>query len=197
MSHRQTFGMVATAVAAIVVVSVLQAEPERGKTPPPRDVTLTGKIVDLQSFMTGQFKSSDHKRCTQDCIRAGVPAAIQTDDGIVIIGEGTKGPQRTIMPLAFRQAELKGKLYEREGMFYIDITSAKAAKRGLEPDADGEEPWTPETVEPEQEEQLDDGACCLSDGDCYETDPNDCLNQGGKFHRGVACENVECGPEQP
>lgn len=192
MSHRRTVGMVATAVAAIVVVSVLHAEPERGKTPPPRDVTLTGKIVDLQSFMTGKFKSSDPKRCTQDCIRAGVPAALQTDDGIVIIGEGAKGPQRTITPLAFQLVELKGKLYERNGLRYIDITSAKPR-----PEPDEEEPWAPDTDEPDKEEQSLDGACCFSDGDCYVTDQNDCLDEGGKFHKGLDCASVECGPEQP
>ncbi len=193
MSHRRIVGRAATAVAAMVVVSVLHAEPERGKTPPPRDVTLTGKIVDLQSLMTGKFKSSDHKRCTRDCIRAGVPAALQTDDGIVIIGEGDKGPQRTIMPLAFQLVELKGKLYEREGLRYIDITSAKAAKPRPEPVE--EDPWTPDTDEPDEEGESSDGACCFSDGDCMETDGADCLDQGGRFHKGFDCESVECGPE--
>ena len=160
-------------MVVIVVVSALYAGQERSKTPPPRDATLTGTIVDLQNFMTGKYNSSDRKRCTQESLRAGVPAALETDDGLVIIGEGTKGPQRTIMPLALQYVELKGKLYEHNGLRYIDITSAKPTKPRPKPYE--LEPQTPDKDELDQEEQPFDGACCFSDSDCYVTDQNDFL----------------------
>ena len=136
--------VIAAGVAATVLFgSVLMARGDRDKVPPPRDVTLTGKIVDLHSFMTDRFESSDHAKCTQRCIQAGVPAALETEDGLIVIGEGPKGPARTIAPLAFRHAELKGRLYEREGIKYIDVTSAKAAK-APESEEDTEEDWDSE-----------------------------------------------------
>ena len=133
--------VIAGAVAgAVVFTSVLMAGGDRDKAPRPREVTITGKIVDLQSFMTGKFESSDHVACTQRCIQSGVPVALETQDGLIIIGEGTKGPARTIAPLAFQYAELKGNLYDHLGIKYIDVASAKAAKDpGLEEEV--EESW--------------------------------------------------------
>ena len=143
MKTQRSIVIAAGVAAAVLCTSVLIAGGDRDKVPPPRDVTLTGKIVDLQSFMTDKFESSDHAKCTQRCIQAGVPAALETEDGLIIIGEGSKGPARTITPLAFRYAELKGKLYEREGIKYIDVASAKAAKdpESEEEDWESEDDW--------------------------------------------------------
>ena len=141
--------------AAVVFTSYLMAGGDRGKVPPPRDVTLTGKIVDLQSFMTGRFESSDHVRCTQRCIHAGVPAALETEDELIIIGEGMRGPARTIEPLAFRYAELKGKLYEHRGIKYIDIASVKAAK-DPETEEDIEEDWESDSGWDDDEDRDED-----------------------------------------
>jgi hypothetical protein len=116
------------------------ARGDREKTKSPRDVTLTGKIIDLQSYMTGKFESSDHTACTQRCIEAGVPAALETEDGLIVIGEGSRGPVRTIAPLAFRNAELKGKLYDHKGIKYLDVTSAKAVE-DPESEEEVEEDW--------------------------------------------------------
>jgi len=143
MKTLRSIVIAAALAAAILCTSVLMAGGDRDKVPPPRDVVLTGKIVDLHSFMTDKFESSDHAKCTQRCIQAGVPAALETEDGLIIIGEGSKGPARTITPLAFRYAELKGKLYEREGIKYIDVASAKAAKdpESEEEDWESEDDW--------------------------------------------------------
>ncbi|UCC30062.1 MAG: hypothetical protein JSU86_17925 [Phycisphaerales bacterium] len=140
MKTQRSIVIAAGVAAGVVFTSVLMAGGDRDKVPPPRDVTLTGKIVDLHSFMTDKFESSDHVRCTQRCIQAGVPAALATEDELIIIGEGQKGPARTIAPLAFRYAELKGKLYERKGIKYIDVASVKAAK-DPESEEDMEEDW--------------------------------------------------------
>jgi hypothetical protein len=118
--------VVLAVVAAVAITSSLLAGGDEKKTAP-RDVTLTGKIVDLHSYMTERFVSSDHVKCTENCIRAGVPAALETEDGLVIIGQGVTGAARTLAPLAFQQVELKGTLHERHGIRYIDLTSATVA----------------------------------------------------------------------
>lgn len=125
----RSIGATAAVVAVVLFASVLVAGGDRDKNPVPKDVTLTGRIVDLQSFMSGKFESSDRLKCTQRCIQAGVPAALETEDGLIILGEGAKGPARTIAPLAMRHVELKGKLYEHKGVKYIDVTSAKPTKQ--------------------------------------------------------------------
>lgn len=192
-SQRNVGKTVITAVVGVVLVSVLCAAGDREKNPPPRDVTLTGTVVDLHSFMTEKYESSDKAKCTRDCIRAGVPAALETQEGLVLIGEGTKGSARTIMALAFQAAELKGKLYEKHGVRYIDIKSAQAAKPKPEPesDSDRDDSWT------EEEQESDTGACCLPSGRCVETDEDSCYDMEGAFYAGSACEDVDCEQSEP
>ena len=129
MTCRRSVGMFVLAVgAAIVATSTLRAGGERHKPAKPQEVTLVGKVVDLQSYMSDKFAGSNPTKSTQDCIRQGVPAALETDDGLVVLGMGERGPSRTLLPLAYTRAEVKGKLYERDGLQYLDMTSAKPVK---------------------------------------------------------------------
>jgi len=94
-----------------------------------REVTLSGRVVDLHCFMTGQYPSADRAKCTADCIRNGVPAGLETPTGVVVFGQGTTGPAKTLLPLAYEQVEATGKLYEKAGVKYLDIASlAKAGE---------------------------------------------------------------------
>jgi hypothetical protein len=115
-------------VAAVIAVAVsaLQAGDERTNPPAPREVTLIGKVVDLHCCMTGKFPSTDHAKCTRQCIMAGVPAALQTEDGLIVLGQGPKGAARTVADLAFKTVEVRGRLYEQHGLRYLDLTTAKA-----------------------------------------------------------------------
>jgi hypothetical protein len=96
---------------------------------PPREVTMTGRVVSLHAAMTGQFASPDQAKSTADNLRAGVPAALETPTGLVVLGQGAAGAGRTLMPLAFQDVEVQGKLYEKGGVRYLDITSAKAVEK--------------------------------------------------------------------
>ena len=96
---------------------------------PPREVTMTGRVVSLHAAMTGQFASRDQAKSTADNIRAGVPAALETPTGLVVLGQGTAGAGKTLIPLAFQDVEVQGKLYEKGGVRYLDITSAKAVEK--------------------------------------------------------------------
>jgi hypothetical protein len=111
----------------------------RGRSDAAKEATMQGKIVDLQSFMTGKFAGDDPVRATQQAIRAGTPAALETEDGLIILGQGQRGPMRTLMPLAMREVEVKGMLYEKHGLQYMDITSISRAARSDE-EEEGEHP---------------------------------------------------------
>ena len=52
--------------------------PPMGGERPPREVTMTGRVVSVHAYMTGQFASPDQAKSTADNIRAGVPAALET-----------------------------------------------------------------------------------------------------------------------
>jgi len=92
----------------------------------PKESTLTGRVVDIHCFMTGQFPSEDKAKCTADCIKAGVPAALETPTGLILLGQGTGGAAKSLVPLAYQQVEVKGQLFEKAGVKYLDITSIQA-----------------------------------------------------------------------
>jgi hypothetical protein len=90
-----------------------------------KEVTMTGRVVDLQCFMTGEFPSADVTKCTTDCIRAGVPAGLNTSKGLIILGQGTAGPAKILLPFANQDVQVRGKLYEKDGSKYLDISSVQ------------------------------------------------------------------------
>lgn len=112
--------------------------PPVGAEHPPREVTMTGRVVSVHAFMTGQSASPDQAKIAADNIRAGVPAALDTPTGLVLLGQGTTGVGRTLIPLAFQDVEVHGKLYEKGGVRYIDIASVEAVAVDDEDEADEE-----------------------------------------------------------
>ncbi len=113
---------------AALYASTLIAGGRPKKHNKPEDVTLVGLVVDLQTYMTEKCANDDFAKCTRDNIRGGVPAAIETDDGLIMVGMGDKGPARLLVPLAYQNAEVTGKLYDRDGFLYLDMTAAKVYK---------------------------------------------------------------------
>lgn len=180
----------------VIVVAAIAAGPGRGGEKKPRDVTLTGRIVDLHSYMTGKFASRDPVHSTRACIQAGVPVAIEVSDGLVMVGQGKKGPRRTLARLAYEQVELKGRLYERDGLRYIDMSDAKPVKEAEEPaeeESDDPDEVEPAWEEPDEPQASGQGACCLPDGNCTDTDEEECIETGGEYYRDASCEEIDCG----
>lgn len=145
--RRMLLGTVVVVVIGAGALS-LRAGGPRGREPRGEEVTLTGRLVDLQSFMTGRYPGGNPNKSSQDAIRAGVPAALETDEGMIVIGMGERGPARLLTPLALQQVELKGKLFEKEGLLYLDLTSARAVKEEKD---EHEEVEHPEDEHPDEE----------------------------------------------
>lgn len=148
MNRRGVWVLATCAGLVALTTTWAGAGAQKNRQTAPKDVELVGRIVDLQSYMTGKAGSNDMVRWTQMAIRSGVPAGLETEDGLVIIGQGDKGPMRTILPLAYKTAELKGKYYEKDGICYIDITSATRV-RDAEGDAVDEEAEAVGTDDPD------------------------------------------------
>ncbi len=124
--------VVSAVTVAVVLLNPLMAEPQAAKKEKKaveqgREMTFVGKIVDLQNFMNGKYPSDDKAKCTADALKAGVPAAIDTPSGLVVIGQAGNSPSKTLIPLAFTRAKVSGKYYEKNGLKYIDIASATSA----------------------------------------------------------------------
>jgi hypothetical protein len=138
-------GIAALGIVAIGLSPALWAGAGRGREAPPREVTLEGRVVDLHSYMSGKHASDDHDRATQQALRSGVPAALEVEDGVVILGHSGKGGIRSLFPLANKEAELIGMLYDKEGIRYLAVSSAKQAKKQGQ---EGEDEWDMEKEPP-------------------------------------------------
>lgn len=89
-----------------------------------KEVTLTGRLVDLHCAMTGKYPSADKTQCTEQCLRAGVTPALETEGGLVILGKGMTSPARMLADHAFQDIKVTGKLYEKAGLRYLDYATA-------------------------------------------------------------------------
>ena len=97
------------------------AKHETKKVEEGKEVTMTGKVVDLANYTTGT-SCSDHAKCAE-CIKSGVPCALETSKGIILLGKGHKGCGEILAEHASMEVREKGKLYEKGGIKYLDIES--------------------------------------------------------------------------
>jgi hypothetical protein len=165
MGHVRTVGIVAASVLVLalglstLLAQVQQPKPMGQSDTQGKEVTLTGKVVDLHCFMTGSQPTKDVVKCTRECLRDGVPAALEVDGGLVLLGKGLRGIGRELTRHAQDTVEIKGKLYEKHGLKYVDVASVKEAKKsnleeeeeedwGDEGDAGEEDEDWPEDPEP-------------------------------------------------
>lgn len=132
---RNQLVIVSVSCAAVLFATTFVALGRPKKNNQPEEVTLVGLVVDLQTYMTEKCANDDFQKCTRDNIRGGVPAALETEDGLIVVGMGDKGPARLLVPLAYQNAEVTGKLYDREGFLYLDMSAAKIFREEGEEEA--------------------------------------------------------------
>ena len=98
------------------------------RLPEPQNVTLTGRLVDLHSFMTDKYPDADRVKTTADRLKAGVPAGLNTPAGLILLGTGAKYLPDKLVPWAYEEVEVKGKLYYLRGARYLELTNISKAK---------------------------------------------------------------------
>ncbi len=166
LNVRWIIGSAACALALICMVTPLTVQAQAGKsarakqpaasrTPataerPPREVTLTGRVVSVHAYMTGQADDEATKTIS-DGLRAGGTAALETPTGLIVLGQGNTGGMRVLLPLANEQVEAHGRLYEKAGVKFLDFDTVQAA---AQPEEEAEEEAAPE--EEEEEESPDE-----------------------------------------
>ena len=154
MGRVRIVGVVAAGVLVFTLgLSTLLAQDQPQKKPgqpdvQAKEVTLTGKIVDLHCLMAGGPEGKEGVKCSAKCLMEGVPAALETDSGIVLLGKGLSGIGREASRHALTKVEVKGRLYEKYGLKYVDVTSIQKVK---ETESEGEEEDWPDEPEPDAE----------------------------------------------
>ncbi len=177
-------------VPAVCSAALLAQSGRDGRVAPPREVVVAGRVVDLHTLMSGRTRTEDEEKSVREAIQAGVPAALQTDDGLILLGQGWKGPRTTLVRFALQEVEIKGQLYEKDRIYYLDIEEVKPVRSEHE---QGDEAQVDPSEEPAPApEPQADGACCLPDGGCRNTTFDSCSESNGNFYIGVTCEEINC-----
>jgi len=175
---------VCTVLAAMVMAQTAREE----RSAPPREVVVAGRVVDFHTLMTGKARTDDEEKSVREAIQAGVPAALETKDGILVLGQGWKGPRLSLVRFAFQEVQIKGHLYEKGNLHYLDIEEIKPVESQRSEHEEQAEPGE----DPAPEPRPDHGACCLPDGGCSYTTFESCSESNGNFYIGVTCEEVDC-----
>jgi hypothetical protein len=144
--------VVTVGVVGLTALSATAGE-EKART---RDVTLTGKITDLHSYMTAQSPADEDVTVVRKRFRGGVPVILQTEEGPVVLGQGEKRPGAVIMRHVLQRVQVKGKLYEKQGMQYLDIDVASVTAVAAEEKAADEE-VEEEGVKEDDDEEEEEG----------------------------------------
>jgi hypothetical protein len=159
MKERKWVAVAFTVVlaASIGISSLFAQERSRSKSrataahsTQPQEVTLSGTVVDLQCYMTGRPVGKNPQAFSRNCIRRGVPAALETESGLIILGLA-KGNASKLAQHAMRPAEVRGMLYAKHGVEYLEVASIKEL-RALQQQSVQEEELK-ETPEDEPEDE--------------------------------------------
>ena len=118
--------------------------PAASRTPamgerPPRELTITGRLVSIHAYMTGQAGEENGAKAITDGLRAGGTAALETPTGLIVLGQGNTGGLRALLPLANEQVEAHGRLYEKAGIKFMDFDTVHAVTPPEEEEEEGAE----------------------------------------------------------
>ena len=125
---------VITAIAAMAQEK--ETKPEQpGKKSKPKEVTVTGRIVDSECYMKMGDKgfSDDHHQCAESCAKGGIPLMFledQTNDLYLTANEGMsmKSVNEKLMPYPGEKVTISGKVVGRSGAKLLVISSIEKAK---------------------------------------------------------------------
>jgi hypothetical protein len=127
------------AIRAFVVISLslviavgISAQEKKVK---PKEVTVTGRIVDSECYMKMGAKgySEEHHECAESCAKGGIPLMFledKTNDLYLTANEGMsmKSANETLLPYLDDKVTITGKLVERSGARLLVISSIEKAK---------------------------------------------------------------------
>jgi hypothetical protein len=109
--------------------------PAQGKKAKPREVTVTGRIVDSECYMKmgDRGYSDEHHECAESCAKGGIPLMFledKTNELYLTANEGMsmKGANETLMPFVDDKVTITGKLVERSGAKLLVIGSIEKTK---------------------------------------------------------------------
>jgi len=114
------------AIIAIVGASLMMTNTVRAqhahdhdhdkKADEPKEITVTGEIVDMACYLDHGATGAKHAECAKDCIESGLPVGIKATDGktYLLIGEH-KPMNKELVKYAAKTITVRGKFVQRDG----------------------------------------------------------------------------------
>jgi hypothetical protein len=81
--------------------------------------TISGEIVDMACYMSGEEKGEKHAKCAGMCVTGGAPMGLLTKDGalyLVVADHADEKPYAAAKTLAGGNAKLTGKVTKKGGV---------------------------------------------------------------------------------
>ena len=119
----------------IVSLSAQEKESKPEKKEKPKEVALTGRVVDSECYMKmgDMGLSEDHHNCAEACAKGGIALAFleeKSNDLYNLANEGMsmKSANDKLMSFIDEKVSIKGKLVERSGARLLVISSVEKSK---------------------------------------------------------------------
>jgi hypothetical protein len=133
---RKVGNVVLGLVVALALVGVTSSTARaQGMEKKGKEVSLTGaQVIDLHCYTAGGLKGDAHKECAVACAKVGVPLGLLSQDGKIYVPVAS-GPMNNqakltekLQPYAEGLVNVKGTLFERNGLLGIEIESVEPVK---------------------------------------------------------------------
>ena len=118
--------VVAAIVAAIAIPFAVHAKEAAKAAKAP--VTMTGEIVDTGCFLDHGARGAKHKDCATKCLAGGMPAALLTDKGeliLLLMDHDKPELMGQVKDLAAEKVSITGKVSKGHGMTAMYVSDLK------------------------------------------------------------------------
>jgi len=92
------------------------------------EVTITGEVLDMNCYMSGEKHGMAHQKCAQGCLSGGAPMGLLTKDKKVYLltkNNAKADAYTTLQGKAAEEVTVTGTLHERGGVAAIVVSSVK------------------------------------------------------------------------
>jgi hypothetical protein len=120
---KKSFWVPAIVAALFLAGGLLHAAGEKA--------SVTGEVIDSACYLKSGAKGADHAKCAAACAKNGIPLALLTDDGKVVMIASSKDAESGNALLTdhiAKKVTVEGTWYEKGGakVLYIDkVTASK------------------------------------------------------------------------
>ena len=116
----------AGAVFGLLLIAA-PAQAQMGNAPEGHEMTVTGQVIDISCKFGHGLAGDQHRMCSQVCADKGIPLAILTSEGelLIPVSEGMPGESENgrLREFAEQTVTIHGTVYEAGGAKVIKIES--------------------------------------------------------------------------